>query len=60
MSTCRTCGGTGWIDAGWLGTPPDPSERECGCPDCGGSGVDDGWDDDWDADDMDIPAEDDA
>jgi len=55
-----TCDGSGWISPGWLGTPPDPSERERGCPDCGGSGVDDGWDDDWDADDMDIPAEDDA
>lgn len=38
-ATCQTCGGTGWVNAGWLGTPPDPSERERGCPDCDGTGI---------------------
>lgn len=38
-ATCQTCKGTGWVSAGWLGTPPDPSERERACPDCDGSGL---------------------
>lgn len=56
-ATCQTCGGTGWVNAGWLGTPPDPSERERGCPDCNGRGeiADDSWNDEWDADDLPRP-----
>lgn len=60
MSTCARCGGTGWEDAGWLGTPPDPSERERGCSDCGGTGVDEPWDEEWDPNEMEAPPEEDA
>ena len=52
-----TCDGSGWISPGWLGTPPDPSERERGCPDCGGTGVDEPWDIDSDLSNMDAPPE---
>ncbi len=60
MSTCMSCDGTGWVEAGWLGTPPDPSERERGCSDCGGTGVDEPWDEEWDPNEMEAPPEEDA
>jgi len=53
--SCQTCHGTGHVNRGWQGTPVDASETECDCPDCDGTGVDDGWDDDWDAEDMPRP-----
>ena len=55
-----TCDGTGWVEAGWLGTPPDPSEQKRSCPDCGGTGLDEPWDEEWDPNDMEAPPELDA